>query len=62
MWQGVHSYEDAVNAVKYAKFKPMGIRGACPAVRANHFGLDDHVSYYEKQNKENCPVCSAGGA
>ncbi|HIQ99700.1 MAG TPA: hypothetical protein IAB23_08540 [Candidatus Scybalocola faecavium] len=49
---GVHSYEDAVNAVKYAKFKPMGIRGACPAVRANHFGLDDHVSYYEKQNKE----------
>lgn len=49
---GVHSYEDAVNAVKYAKFKPMGERGACPAVRANHFGLDDHVAYYENQNKE----------
>ena len=49
---GVHSYADAVNAVKYAKFKPVGVRGACPAVRANHFGLDDHVSYYEKQNRE----------
>ncbi len=49
---GVHSYEDAVNAVKFAKFKPMGERGACPAVRANHFGLDDQVAYYEKQNQE----------
>lgn len=49
---GVRSYEDALDAVKFAKFKPLGERGACPAVRANRYGLANHTGYYAKQNEE----------
>ncbi len=49
---GVHSYQDALDAVRFAKYAPLGSRGACPAVRANHYGLDDHFTCYERMNKE----------
>lgn len=48
----VDSVEQARKAVEYGKFAPMGNRGACPFVRANHFGQKDRCKYYEQANVE----------
>ncbi|MDK2871515.1 MAG: 4-hydroxy-2-oxoheptanedioate aldolase [bacterium] len=38
---GISSKEDAEKAVKASKYGPIGIRGACPSVRANKYGAGD---------------------
>lgn len=43
--------EQARLAVQYARFAPIGNRGACPYTRANWFGGDDVTSFYERSNK-----------
>ncbi len=48
----VKNVEQAKQVIQYAKFPPLGKRGACPYVRANFFGAGDIYNYYEKQNKE----------
>ncbi len=58
---GIHGYEDALSAVRYSKFAPLGERGACPAVRANHYGLDDHCAYYAHANTETVIMCGLEG-
>ncbi len=47
---GISSVEDAQKAIKFAKFRPLGTRGACPCVRSNKYGLGDS-SYYEESNE-----------
>ena len=42
--------EQAAEAVALCRFTPDGIRGACPGVRANHYGAGGS-EYYEKANK-----------
>ena len=49
---GINSAAQARELVKYAKFPPLGERGACPYVRANHWGSGDKTAYYEKANRE----------
>lgn len=52
MIPGVSSVEDAKEALKWAKFAPIGQRGACPYVRANQFGAGDRTKYFDQCNKE----------
>ena len=48
---GVSSVEDAREAIKWSKFAPVGTRGACPYVRANHYtGKSEH--YFEDSNRD----------
>lgn len=46
----VNSAEEARRIVKYAKFPPLGERGACPYVRANHYGIDGVTEFYKEAN------------
>lgn len=48
----IESLEQAKKAVEYSKFAPIGKRGACPYVRANSFGQENHSEYYEKANRD----------
>ena len=52
MIPGVSSVEDAKLALKYSKFAPVGMRGACPYVRANQFSAGDKTKYFDECNKE----------
>jgi 2-keto-3-deoxy-L-rhamnonate aldolase RhmA len=38
-------------AIRFAKFSPMGARGACPCVRANQYGAGDNC-YYPNANRD----------
>ena len=48
---GVSSVEDAKEALKWSKFAPVGKRGACPYVRANHY-TGKSENYFEKSNRD----------
>ena len=52
MIPNVDTAEDARRAVEYAKFPPLGRRGACPFVRANAYGGEDRTDFYAKANAE----------
>jgi len=44
---------DAELAIRYAKYAPVGNRGACPYIRANNYGTKYSVTdYYAKANDE----------
>lgn len=47
----IDTAEQASEAVALCRFTPDGIRGACPGVRANHYGAGGS-EYYEKANRE----------
>ena len=47
----IHNAEEARQAVDYAKYPPMGVRGACPYVRGNGYGTDK-IHCYEQANQE----------
>lgn len=48
---GVSSVEEAKEAIKWAKFAPVGKRGACPYVRANRYtGKSEH--YFDDSNRD----------
>lgn len=49
---GVNSAEQAKQLVRYAKYAPIGERGACPYVRANQWGTGDLSTYYAQANAE----------
>jgi len=53
--------EAAEKAVFFARFAPLGGRGACPCVRANRFGLGDN-SYYEQANRDVSVIALIEGA
>ena len=49
----VSTPEQAQMAVNYAKFPPIGHRGACPYVRTNDYGKKyGTIDFFEKNNKE----------
>lgn len=48
----VSTEEQAREIVKYAKFPPIGERGACPFVRANEYGAGGGKEYYSRANEE----------
>ncbi|AYO31221.1 aldolase [Biomaibacter acetigenes] len=48
---GISNVQDARKAVKYAKYAPIGSRGACPCVRANRYGVGDST-YYRRANED----------
>lgn len=52
MIPGVSSVADAKEALRWAKFAPVGERGACPYVRANQFSAGDRTKYFDLCNKE----------
>lgn len=43
--------EQAMQAVRLCNFSPKGIRGACPGVRANHYGAGSS-EYYSDSNRD----------
>ncbi|MCI2056790.1 MAG: aldolase/citrate lyase family protein [Oscillibacter sp.] len=43
--------EQATEAVRLCRFTPAGIRGACPGVRANHYGAGGS-EYYDNANRD----------
>lgn len=47
----VDTPEQAARAVALSRFTPLGVRGACPGVRANHYGAGGS-EYYETANRE----------
>ena len=47
----VTSADDVRRVIRYAKFAPLGMRGACPGVRANGYGTGGHEPYYIKANE-----------
>lgn len=48
---GISSKEDAERAIRASKYGPIGIRGACPCVRANKYGAGD-PNYLRRANDE----------
>jgi len=48
--------EEAGRAVAAARFSPMGIRGACPRVRAAHYTAIPASQYYSSANEENAVI------
>jgi len=56
MIPGVSSVEDAKEALKWAKFPPIGQRGACPFVRANQFSAGEKTRYYDRCNAEQAVI------
>lgn len=55
MYPGVTNARIAREVMGYAKYAPLGIRGACPGVRANRFG-EGGSDYYERANRETAVV------
>jgi 2-keto-3-deoxy-L-rhamnonate aldolase RhmA len=47
-------------AVRFAKFSPMGARGACPCVRANQYGRGDN-RYYDISNRDTAVMALVEG-
>jgi len=47
---GISSVSDAMAAIEYAKYAPLGMRGACPCVRANKYGFGGE-SFYRRANE-----------
>jgi 4-hydroxy-2-oxoheptanedioate aldolase len=47
---GISSVSDAEAAIGYARYAPLGVRGACPCVRANRYGIGGEV-FYKKANE-----------
>lgn len=52
MIPNITSAQDARKAVSLSKFPPIGHRGACPYVRANHYGEGDKMEYFRKSNED----------
>jgi 4-hydroxy-2-oxoheptanedioate aldolase len=48
----ISNYEQAIEAVKAAKFYPKGMRGVCRFVNAANYGLKDKNEYFETENKK----------
>lgn len=46
----VATREDAVRAVRAARFHPLGERGACPRVRAGNYSAMDPTEYFARAN------------
>ena len=55
MYPGIANAEMAREVIRYSKYAPLGVRGACPGVRANRFGQGDG-SFYGRANKETAVV------
>ena len=52
----ISSKEDAVRAVEACKYGGPGGRGACPLIRANHYGIGDWADYERAANEETMVV------
>lgn len=57
---GISSKEDAEKAVKASKYGPIGVRGACPCVRANKYG-GGHKDYLRIANEETSVILLVEG-
>ncbi len=52
---GITNAQMAREVIWYSKYAPLGMRGACPGVRANRFG-EGGISYYNRANQETAVV------
>ncbi len=57
---GISSREDAERAIKGAKYGPIGVRGACPCVRANRYGGGEE-NYFKRANEETSVILLVEG-
>lgn len=48
----ISTAEQAKQVVSYCKYPPEGVRGSCPFVRCNGYGIADRSACYEKANRE----------
>jgi 4-hydroxy-2-oxoheptanedioate aldolase len=55
MFPSINTGEEMLTAMRYVKYPPQGIRGACPGVRAAQYGVRDWADYY-KQSLEDAPI------
>jgi len=49
---GVSTAEQARTIAGFCRYPPEGVRGACPFVRGNGYGIEDRSACYEKANRE----------
>jgi 4-hydroxy-2-oxoheptanedioate aldolase len=52
MIPNISTKEEAVKAVQYAKFYPLGARGICRFVKAAQFGTQERGEYFTNENKK----------
>lgn len=57
---GISSVKAAKDFVYYGKYAPKGMRGSCPGVRANKFGMGD-ISYYSNANNNTALIVQVEG-
>ncbi len=57
----ISTKEEAMEAVKYAKFQPDGERGAAHIVRAARYGNVPRLDYYSGENKRTLLICQIEG-
>lgn len=57
---GISSREDAEKAIKASKYGPIGVRGACPCVRANKYG-GGYRDYLTRANEETSVILLVEG-
>jgi 2-keto-3-deoxy-L-rhamnonate aldolase RhmA len=55
IFPSINTKEEMLTAMRYVKYPPKGIRGACPAVRAAKYGVTDWADYY-KQSLDDLPI------
>ena len=48
----VTSRAEAERAARACRYSPLGMRGACPPVRATRYGTIDWLTYWEKGNRD----------
>jgi 4-hydroxy-2-oxoheptanedioate aldolase len=52
IFPNIGTKEEALMAAQLCRYNPLGIRGACPCVRANKYGKGSFVEYYAKANED----------
>jgi len=60
MIPNINSAQMARDVVYNAKYSPLGMRGACPGVRANYYGKEG-VEYYPRANRETAIMLQVEG-
>ncbi len=56
----VKSCDDVKRIIRYAKYAPAGMRGSCPAARANHYGQGG-LEYYRLANEKTAVMVQIEG-
>lgn len=57
---GIQSVDDVKDVLRFAKYAPHGMRGACPGVRANQYG-EKGLDYYQQANEQTAVLVQIEG-